>query len=133
MIVLSIIAIIATLVAGGMRGCAVAAPDGTAGDRSPDYSSGIRMGRIVKFSLKGIRYKSWEGVMDMGGAIADSDGVSRAMLWRFSVLDKEVATQVEKAAMDMQPVALHYRQYGAFHPINIDTDYLVDGVSIKNR
>lgn len=64
------------------------------------YSEGIRAGELVKFSHKGVIFKTWEGQI--------SQGVSESLLFEFSVEDKE--DQVKKELMDLQGkhVKLHY-------------------------
>lgn len=64
------------------------------------YSDGIRAGELVKFSHKGVIFKTWEGEI--------SQGVSEAQLFEFSVEDGE--KQVIKDLMEFQGkyVKLHY-------------------------
>ena len=45
------------------------------------YSEGVRAGKLVKFSKKGVLFKTWEGEI--------SQGISGAQIFTFSVLDKE--------------------------------------------
>ncbi len=56
------------------------------------YSEGVRAGELVKFSHKGVLFKTWEGEI--------SQGVSDAQLFEFSVLDNE--EQVIKDLNDLQ-------------------------------
>lgn len=64
------------------------------------YSEGVRAGELVKFSHKGVIFKTWEGEI--------SQGVSEAQLFEFSVQDSE--EQVKKDLMKFQGkyVKLHY-------------------------
>ena len=41
------------------------------------YSEGVRAGELVKFSKKGVMFKTWEGEI--------SQGVSEAQIFKFSV------------------------------------------------
>lgn len=45
------------------------------------YSEGVRSGELIKFSHKGVVYKTWEGEI--------SQGISGAQIFAFSVLDKD--------------------------------------------
>lgn len=45
------------------------------------YSEGTRAGELIKFSSKGVLFKTWEGEI--------SQGISGAQIFEFSVLDKE--------------------------------------------
>ncbi len=64
------------------------------------YSEGIRAGELVKFSHKGVIFKTWEGEI--------SQGVSEAQLFEFSVEGSE--DQVKKDLTELQGkyVKLHY-------------------------
>lgn len=44
------------------------------------YSEGTRSGELIKFSHKGVTFKTWEGEL--------SQGISGAQIFSFSVLDK---------------------------------------------
>ena len=45
------------------------------------YSKGTRAGELIKFSSKGVIFKTWEGEI--------SQGISGAQIFSFSVLDQE--------------------------------------------
>ncbi len=45
------------------------------------YSEGTRSGELIKFSRKGVIFKTWEGEI--------SQGISGAQIFQFSVLDSE--------------------------------------------
>ena len=45
------------------------------------YSEGTRAGELIKFSNKGVLFKTWEGEI--------SQGISGAQIFEFSVLDQE--------------------------------------------
>ena len=47
------------------------------------YSEGVRSGELIKFSSKGMVFKTYEGEL--------SQGISGAQIFRFSVLDKDQA------------------------------------------
>lgn len=45
------------------------------------YSEGVRSGELIKFSRKGVVFKTWEGEI--------SQGISGAQIFQFSVLDRD--------------------------------------------
>lgn len=87
------------------------------------YSSGERTGTIVKFSQKGLYFKSWEGQMHLGVGQA----ALGAAVWDFSVRDEAIVEKVQAALDAGKPVTVHYHQWMA-KPISIETVYVVDAV-----
>lgn len=59
------------------------------------YSVGVRSGELIKFSNKGMVFKTYEGEL--------SQGISGAQIFSFSVLDSE-----EKAISDLKEMEGHY-------------------------
>ncbi|WP_304197439.1 6-phosphogluconate dehydrogenase [Flavobacterium alvei] len=59
------------------------------------YSEGVRSGELIKFSSKGIIFKTYEGEL--------SQGISGAQIFSFSVLDSE-----EKVISDLKELEGHY-------------------------
>ena len=94
------------------------------------YSDGIRVGAVQKISKKGMVMKSWEGELVMEGVKGSQRAISN--VWRFSVLDKNVASAIEDAAMTGEQVALKYCQHNPLvpHP-NIDADYEITKAVIR--
>ncbi|MFD2550644.1 6-phosphogluconate dehydrogenase [Bizionia sediminis] len=84
------------------------------------YSEGIRAGELVKFSKKGVFFKTWEGEI--------SQGVSESQHFKFSVEKHE--TQVINDLKDLQgkEVKLHYfERYNTLFWIG-DTKYFITKV-----
>ncbi|SDW08785.1 hypothetical protein SAMN05444411_10148 [Lutibacter oricola] len=81
------------------------------------YSEGYRAGELVKFSNKGILFKTWEGEI--------SQGVSEAQIFTFSVEDNE--KEVIKLLQDLQgkDVKLTYKERFSTFPWLGDTKYFV--------
>ena len=52
------------------------------------YSTGTRSGELIKFSDKGIVFKTWEGEI--------SKGISGAQIFSFSVENKEIIEKLQK-------------------------------------
>ncbi|AOW22085.1 6-phosphogluconate dehydrogenase [Urechidicola croceus] len=84
------------------------------------YSEGYRAGELVKFSHKGIIFKTWEGEI--------SQGVSEAQRFSFSVEDNE--KDVIKDLQDLQgkDVKLTYKERFGTFPWLGDTKYFITKV-----
>jgi hypothetical protein len=109
------VGLIGMALSGGCSGCC------------PDYSDGERTGTILKFSRKGVMYKSWEGRLDLGGMSRDSEGTMVRNFWDFSVTNEQVVPKIQEALRENKRVTLHYTQW-AVQPMTIDSSYVVDGV-----
>jgi uncharacterized protein YxeA len=59
------------------------------------YSEGVRSGELIKFSKKGMVFKTYEGEL--------SQGISGAQIFSFSVLDSQ-----EKVIADLKDLEGHY-------------------------
>ncbi|MBX9808686.1 MAG: 6-phosphogluconate dehydrogenase [Flavobacteriaceae bacterium] len=59
------------------------------------YSEGVRTGELIKFSNKGMVFKTYEGEL--------SQGISGAQIFSFSVLDSQ-----EKVITDLKTLEGHY-------------------------
>ncbi len=59
------------------------------------YSEGVRSGELIKFSNKGMVFKTYEGEL--------SQGISGAQIFSFSVLDSD-----EKVISDLKNLEGHY-------------------------
>ena len=89
-----------------------------------NYSTGIRVGTIIKFSEKGFVFKTNEGTLNTGEIM---DGK-----WFFTVRDSEpkVLEQINKAQEGGNRVSLYYNEKIIQLPFFGDTKYFVDSVSI---
>jgi hypothetical protein len=93
------------------------------------YSDGERAGVLQKFSRKGWICKTQEGEIAMyfGGQVLTSP-----QMWQFSVRDKNVAAQLDKAVGHR--VQLHYTEHpGMLSDCFADTRYFVDRVTITDE
>lgn len=88
------------------------------------YSEGYRAGELIKFSHKGLAFKTWEGEL--------SQGVSEAQRFEFSVESKE--KEVIKDLKDLQGkmVKLTYKERFATFPWMGDTKYYIIKVEEPN-
>lgn len=64
------------------------------------YSSGHRVGKLVKLSKKGFVPKTWEGIMDLGSG--------DQLTWQFSVHKDDIGHELSKHSGKM--VRLEYRE-----------------------
>jgi hypothetical protein len=96
-----------------------------------NYSSGIRAGVPVKFSKKGVIFKTYEGELNVGGLTNSSEGAIPTT-WAFSVRRSEdqVLEDMERAMTGHERVKLHYKQKYVQLFWRGDTEYFVDRVEI---
>lgn len=64
------------------------------------YSQGLRSGELIKFSNKGVIFKTWEGEL--------SQGISGAQIFQFSVLDNDKKVIEDLQSLSGQYVKLTY-------------------------
>lgn len=84
---------------------------------SHDYSQGSRTGTVIKFSKKGLMFKTWEGSMNLGGLRTTDDGVV-ANTFEFSIdptsyhhEDQPMLIKEIQLALDSgYPIELYYNQ-----------------------
>jgi hypothetical protein len=76
------------------------------------YSDGYRAGKLVKFSKKGVVFKTYEGQLNVGGFAKDSDGDISPNVWSFSVYrgDDAIVQAIDRAMDEGQDVKLHYKE-----------------------
>ena len=84
------------------------------------YSEGTRAGELIKFSNKGVLFKTWEGEI--------SQGISGAQIFQFSVLDKEEEVIEKLKELQGRYVKVEYvERYSTFFFWG-DTTYFINGV-----
>lgn len=88
------------------------------------YSEGVRAGKLVKFSEKGILFKTWEGEI--------SQGVSDAQTFVFSVDDKEKQVIEHLNAYQGKFVKLNYFERFKTLLWLGDTKYFITEVELQN-
>ncbi len=88
------------------------------------YSDGVRAGELIKFSHKGVVFKTWEGEI--------SQGVSEAQTFIFSVEDKEKQVIEDLNNYQGKMVKLHYfERYKKLFWLG-DTKYFITKVEVQN-
>ncbi len=89
------------------------------------YSEGVRAGELVKFSKKGVIFKTWEGEI--------SQGVSEAQIFKFSVEKGEKQVIEDLNNYQGELVKLSYiERYQSFFWLG-DTKYFITKVEEKER
>lgn len=91
-----------------------------------NYSDGSRTGYVTKISHRGVLFKTWEGEMNFGFfGVGGQSGKPSENIWYFSVDDKAVAQEVQKASETGKKVTLFYKQKYRKLFFRGDTEYLV--------
>ena len=87
------------------------------------YSEGVRAGELVKFSKKGVLFKTWEGEI--------SQGVSEAQIFKFSVENGETKVIEDLNKYQGRLVKLTYfERYKTLFWIG-DTQYFISKVELN--
>lgn len=120
MVVIAIIAILASVVVGAFGRCSGVGAGGEAGAQGRgwnDYSKGERTGVVVKFSRKkaGINGLAWEGHLNLGTMTTTTDsegGSSTTNVWTFNVPDgaSDLREQIQKAQRTGKRVTIWYNE-----------------------
>lgn len=93
------------------------------------YSDGERAGTISKFSRRGFVFKTYEGVLNVGGFSGETGSLT-PQYFDFSVDDNAVASQITQAVKTGQRVTLHYEEKILKLPWNGETKYYITGVEV---
>jgi hypothetical protein len=88
------------------------------------YSEGTRSGELIKFSRKGVIFKTWEGEI--------SQGISGAQIFQFSVLDKDKDVVKQLQENEGKYVKLTYVERYATFIFWGDTKYFVQNIEETN-
>ena len=93
------------------------------------YSDGERAGTISKFSRRGFIFKTYEGVLNVGGFSGETGSLT-PQYFDFSVDDNAVSSQITQAVKTGQRVTLHYEEKILKLPWNGETKYYITGVEV---
>lgn len=93
------------------------------------YSDGERAGTVSKFSRRGFVFKTYEGVLNVGGFSGETGSLT-PQYFDFSVKEDAVATQITDAVKSGQRVTLHYEEKIIRLPWNGDTKYYITSVEV---
>ncbi|MEO0471408.1 MAG: hypothetical protein AAF206_17390 [Bacteroidota bacterium] len=94
-------------------------------------SDGSRVGNMVKFSRKGVVFKTYEGELNLGG-LAQNAGGDLSEIWKFSVHrgDESIIQEINTAMEKGHRVRLHYKEKFFQFDWRGDTKYFIDQVDI---
>ncbi len=95
------------------------------------YSEGKRGGFVVKMSKKGYVFKTYEGVLNVGG-LYEGGGTLNATQWEFSVNDSntEAIANIDQAIKTGSRVSLTYEEKFFLLPWVGDTKNLITKVEV---
>ncbi len=93
------------------------------------YSDGISAGTLVKVSKKGYLFKTYEGLLNVGGIKANQQGNVISNMWEFSVTKDDVYKDLQE--YQGKEVRLFYHQYRKSFPWDGDTNYFVYKVELE--
>ena len=95
-----------------------------------NYSTGYRVGTIIKMTEKGVLIKTIEGQMHTGGISGDSSDGDATSMWDFSVRksNDEVRQAIEQAVDNGVRVKLYYEEKFYQWSFFGDTKYFVNKV-----
>ncbi len=88
------------------------------------YSEGVRSGELIKFSNKGMVFKTYEGEL--------SQGISGAQIFSFSVLDSNEKVIADLKALEGHYVKLTYVERYKTFPWWGDSNYFITEVKEEN-
>ncbi|QJD77621.1 hypothetical protein [Spirosoma rhododendri] len=91
------------------------------------FSDGERAGTVSKFSRRGFVFKTYEGVLNVGGFSGETGSLT-PQYFDFSVKDDNVAKQITDAVKTGQRVTLHYEEKILRLPWNGETKYYITNV-----
>lgn len=95
------------------------------------FSDGERAGTVSKFSRRGFVFKTYEGVLNVGGFSGETGSLT-PQYFDFSVKDDNVAKQITDAVKTGQRVTLHYEEKILRLPWNGETKYYITNVEAVN-
>ena len=93
------------------------------------FSDGERAGTVSKFSRRGYLFKTYEGVLNVGGFSGETGSLT-PQFFDFSVKDDAIAKQITDAVKSGQRVTLHYEEKILRLPWNGDTKYYITNVEM---
>jgi len=86
------------------------------------YSEGVRSGELIKFSSRGMLFKTYEGEL--------SQGISGAQIFSFSVLESDTKVIADLKEMQGQYVKLTYIERYKTFPWWGDSKYFITDVKM---
>jgi hypothetical protein len=93
------------------------------------FSDGERAGTVSKFSRRGYLFKTYEGVLNVGGFSGETGSLT-PQFFDFSVKEEAIAQKITEAVKSGQRVTLHYEEKILRLPWNGDTKYYITNVEM---
>ncbi|NVJ84745.1 MAG: hypothetical protein HWE15_00460 [Algoriphagus sp.] len=90
------------------------------------FGEGVKAGSLNYFMKKGIIFKTYEGRIVQEGFQSPTAGALQSNEFRFSVLDEEVAVQLERSSG--KHVELRYKEYNGKLPWRGASNFIVTEV-----
>lgn len=94
------------------------------------YSTGYRVGTIIKMTKRGVVFKTYEGQLHTGGISADVGDAGATSMWDFTVRrgEEDIRKEIEKAVDSGSRVKLYYNEKFYQWAFFGDTKYFVNKV-----
>ena len=98
------------------------------------YSEGKRGGYVIKLSKRGFVFKTYEGVLNVGG-LYEGGGTLNANQWEFSVDagNEAAVSKLEEGIKTGRRVSLTYEEKFFVLPWNGDTKYFITQVELLDN
>ncbi len=98
------------------------------------YSEGKRGGFVIKLSKRGFVFKTYEGVLNVGG-LFEGGGTLNANQWDFSVdaSNEQAVSRLEEGIKTGRRVSLTYEEKFFILPWNGDTKYFITNVELLDN
>lgn len=104
---------------------------------SENYSTGERVGQVVKLSQKGLLFKSWEAQINLGGVVSGGDAGMAANVFNVSLDNdrkdqKNVIDSLQSAMNTGKRVKIDYHEVYGWNWLHNrgDTDYFIRSIKI---
>ena len=95
---------------------------------SSEYSDGERTGSVTKLSRKGLFCKTWEGEMNLGGAVNSNHKGLVANVWQFTVDDDAVLLKIQEGQRAGKLITVEYHQWLIAPVFRTESGYIVKAV-----
>jgi|TARA_B110000305_G_C19387112_1_gene612827 hypothetical protein len=97
-----------------------------------NYSTGYRVGTVIKMTKRGVVFKTFEGQLHTGGLSSDGGSDGATSMWDFSVKKEaeDIRQQIESAVDNNSKVKLYYDEKFYQWAFFGDTKYFVNKVEV---
>jgi len=97
-----------------------------------NFSTGYRVGTVIKMTKRGVFIKTYEGQLHTGGLSSENGGSEASSMWDFSVKkeNEDIRQQIENAVDNNSKVKLYYDEKFYQWAFFGDTKYFVNKVEV---